>query len=431
MKKKYDVIVLGGGLAGYYCSKALRKGGKTVALVEKVTLGGTSLRWGALPVKRVLDYFKEGKGNKEELLKTWQHSLKELEIEISKNISDMDIDLYYGEGKLINNKTVMVEDDIITGEYIIIATGTEPKSIDSIPIDRKKIITHKDAISLDNIPESIIIIGGSVEGIEFASLYAELGVKVTVVEKEDHILIGYDRDLVKPVEKHLLGKGVSIITGKAVEFASIEDDKVKVVLEDKSIIKGDKALVTLFRKPNFPKGIERLNIITEQGRILVDDNLRTKEENIFAIGDINGIMGLGNVAINQGIQVAEYILSGKKVSMKYETLPRAVFTLPEIAGIGKQEEDLKGTNYKVGYCFFKDTWRGWSRGIEEGFVKVIVDREKNVLGIWMVGNLVSEYIGMLSPLFNKNVTLNHIKSNLIIHPTLTESILEAIFNVEN
>ena len=431
MNKKYDVIILGGGLAGYYSAKALKKGGKSVALIEKDTLGGTSLRWGALPVKRALDFFKERKGSKEELLKTWEDSLKELENRINRSILDMNIDIYYGEGELISKETVKVNNEILIGEYIIIATGTSPVSIENICIDRENIITHKEAISLENIPKSIVILGGSVEGIEFASLYAELGVKVTVIEKEDNILIGYDRDLVEPIENHLLKKGVNIITGKSAKSSYIEDDKVKIVLEDNNVIEGDKALVTLFRKPNFPKGIERLNIDIDESRILVDDNLRTEEKNIFAIGDINGIIGLGNVAINQGLQVAEYIISGKKVSMNYKPLPRAVFTLPEIAGIGKQEEELKGIKYKVGYCYFKDTWRGWARDIDDGFVKIIVDDRRNLLGIWMVGNLVSEYIGMLSPIFNGSITVDHVKTNLIIHPTLTEVILEAIFNIES
>ncbi|NLW39880.1 MAG: NAD(P)/FAD-dependent oxidoreductase [Tissierellia bacterium] len=429
MNREYDVIILGGGVAGLYTAKALSKGGKSVALIERDSLGGTALRWGALPVKRALDYFKEKRGEVERLLHRWEDDLDELNGRLERSISDLDVDIYYGEGEFIDSHTIKVGEKILMGEYIIIATGSDPTGIDGISIDGKMIITHKEAISLKDIPKKIIILGGNVEGIEFASLYAELGVKVVIVEKEDKLLLGYDEDLVEPVEKRLVEKGVEIIKGKAAKRAYIDEGKVRVLVEDGAIIEGDKTLVTLLRKPNFPKGIDRLNIDLDKDRILVDKNLRTKEENIFAIGDINGIMALGNVAINQGLQLAEYILNKRNIDMNYACLPRAVFTLPEIAGIGKQEEDLKGIKYRVGYCDFKESWRGWARGIEEGFIKVIVDENKNILGLWMVGNLVSEYIGLLSPLFNWGLTVDNIKSNLIIHPTLTEGIMEAVLNI--
>ncbi len=429
MNKDYDVIILGGGVAGYYSAKALRQGGRSVALIEKEALGGTALRWGALPVKRALDFFKERKGPREALLTSWQEDLRQLNFKLEENLLALGVDLYYGEGELLDAQRVKVGEESLKADYIIIATGTQATSIEGIEINRERIITHKEAIVLKDIPDSIVILGGNVEGVEFASLYAELGVRVTVVEREDKLLLGYDQDLVRPVEERLVEKGVNIIKGKAAQKAYVEDDKVTVLLEDESVIEGDKALVTLLRKPNFPKGIDRLNIDVDKDKIVVDENLRTGEKNIFAIGDINGIMGLANVAINQGLQVAEYILNKKKVSMNYGPLPRAVFTLPEIAGIGKQEEDLKGFKYKVGYCNFKDTFRGWARGIEEGFVKVLVDEEENILGIWQVGNLVSEYIGIISPLFNKGLKVEDLKNNLIIHPTLTEGILEAILNI--
>ena len=429
MNRDVDAIILGGGVAGYYSAKALRQGGKAVALIERNSLGGAALRWGALPVKRALDFFKEGKGNKEELFESWEEDLKKLDERLEKEILDLGIDFYYGEGELIDAHTVKVGDKLLKGQYIIIATGTEATSIEGIPVDGERIITHREAIRLRDLPKSMVILGGNVEGVEFASLYAELGVEVTIVEMEDNLLLGYDEDLVYPVEKRLVDKGVEIIKGKAARKAYVEDDKVRVLLEDGSQVQGGKALVTLLRRPSFPKGLDRLNIDTDRDKILVDENLRTGEENIFAIGDINGIMGLGNVAINQGLQVADHILNKRKVKMHYNSLPRAVFTLPEIAGIGRQEEDLKGIKYKVGYCKLKDTFRGWARDIEEGFVKVLVDEEENILGIWMVGNLVSEYIGLLSPLFNGRFTVEDIKSNLIIHPTLTEGILEALLSI--
>lgn len=424
MEKRYDVLVLGGGLAGYYSSITLARGGKSVALIEKESLGGTALRWGALPVKKILDSFKKGD---EKFLSTWDRDLEVLDNRIKNNLINEGIDIYFGEGEFIDSQSYNVGNTILEGDYIIIATGTEPASIREIPIDGNRIITHKEAIDLSVIPKTMIILGGNVEGVEFAALYAELGVSVTIVEKEDSLLLGNDEDLVFPIENYLKNKGVNIIKGVGAEKAWTEKERVKVILEDGRTIEGDKALVTLLRKPNIPRGVERLNIIVKEDKIVVDENLATNESHVFAIGDINGIMGMGHIAIYQGIQVADYILHNTPVDIKYEELPRAIFTLPEMAGVGKQEWELTLT-HKVGYSYFKDTWRGWAKDIEEGFVKVIIDQEEKILGIWMVGENVSEYISLLSILIHNEVMVKDIKSNLIIHPSLAEAILEAVLN---
>lgn len=423
MNKKYDVLVIGGGLAGYYSSKNLARGGKKVALIEKEKLGGTSLIWGALPVKRALDSFKNGK---RDIFKTWNEDLSILEEKIRKDLEKNKIDIYYGGGEFLDSRTFIINNITLEGDYIIIATGTNSSTIEGIPIDGEKIITHKDAIDLRPLHEDIIILGGNVEGVEFAALFGEMGKNVVLIEKEEKILLGNDRDLVEPIEKHLLEKNVQIIKGIGAWNAWVDGNRVKVRLEDGSIIDGDNVLTTVLREPNFPKGIEKLNINIDRDKIPVDKNLRTNEDNIFAIGDINGIMSMGHVAIHQGIQVAEYITNRNPVNMNYELLPRAVFTLPEMAGVGKQEWELEGLPYRVGYCEFKNTWRGWAKDIENGFVKLIIDDRDTVLGIWMVGENVSEYIGLLSVLMKNRLTVKDIKNNLIIHPTLTEALLEAI-----
>ena len=157
------------------------------------------------------------------------------------------------------------------------------------------------------------------------------------------------------------------------------------------------------------------------------------DERIFAIGDINGILGWGHVAIQQGIQVANYILNNGPVKIFYDILPRAVFTLPEMAGVGKQEWELKRDNisYNVGISSFKDTWRGWAKGIQEGFVKVILNKDEVVLGVWMVGENVSEYVGLLKILIENKCTLGQILSSLVIHPSLNEAIVEALLQSRN
>lgn len=433
---KYDVVLIGGGVGGYYSARALSRGGKTVALIEKDSLGGTALRWGALPVKKVLDSFK-GIRNKdyiqvnnirEDIIERWDDELNRLDDKIKGDLLRDKIDLYFGDGEFINSKTFKLKDEILEAEYFIIATGSEPSSTADIPMDGVNIINHRQAIDMKNIPKDIIILGGNVEGIEFAALYSEMGVKVTIIEKQKDILFGNDEDLVFPIEQYLKSKGVQIIKGIGAKNATIGIDGIRVLLDDGQLILGGKVLVTFMRSPNFPKGIENTKIKTDENSIIVNENLRTDEKNIFAIGDINGILGMAHVAIQQGLQVADYILHNIPVNINYEILPRAIFTLPEMSGAGKQEWELKRDfiPYKLGICLFKDSWRGWAKNIEEGFVKVILNKNNKVLGIWMVGENVSEYIGLLGNFIKDGKTAEEMQSNLIIHPSLTETILEAL-----
>ncbi|WP_353094462.1 NAD(P)/FAD-dependent oxidoreductase [Tissierella praeacuta] len=434
--KKYDVVVIGGGVGGYYSARALKRGGKSVALIEKDKLGGTALRWGALPVKKILDSFKGIKKDnytqikeiRKNLVTKWNDDLKKLEKKMNDNLLKDNIDIYWANGEFIDSKRFKLTDKIIEAEYFIIATGTRPASIKDIPIDGVNIITHREAIDLSNMPKSIVILGGNVEGVEFAALYAEMGIEVTLIEKENNILIGNDEDLVLPIEEYLKRKGVKIIKGVGAKSAEIDNYGVKILLDDEGFVSGEKALVTLMRVPNFPKGIENTKIKISKDRIIVNENLLTDEENVFAIGDINGILGMAHVAIQQGVQVADYILKDIPIDISYEILPRAVFTLPEMAGVGNQEWELRRDNipYKLGISMFKDSWRGWAKNIEEGFVKVIIGEDNKILGIWMIGENVSEHIGLMGYLIKEGKTVDEILSNLVIHPTLTETILEAL-----
>ena len=439
--RNYDGVIIGGGISGYEVAKYLARAGKSVALVEKEKLGGTAIRWGALPIKKILDSVKNinnddlttRKSVSEKLILEWDEDLNSLDNKIKRDLLDLGIDLYFGDGEFLNSKTFKLEDDLLEGEYFIIATGTEADSIKDIPIDGKSIITHKQAINLKDLPKDIVILGGNVEGVEIAAAYAELGVNVILVEKEDRILFDNDEDLVKDIELHLESRNVKIIKGLGAKRVEIEENRVRVILDNDEMVVGEKALVTFKRKANFPRGIENTNIKLDENKIVVDENLLTHEENIFAIGDINGILGMAHVGIQQGMAVGQYILNEKPIEIDYDILPRAIFTLPEMAGLGKQEWELKNSAipYKIGKAFFKDSWRGWSKGIEEGFVKVILDEKDVILGIWMVGENVSEYIGFLGDLIKRESTVDHVLSNLIIHPSLSETIRDAILEGKN
>ena len=433
MNKIYDAVVIGGGVAGYYCARELKKGGKSVALIERETLGGTSLISGALPIKKILDSFKNNNSKKKDirkdLLSNWHMELNKLNEKIVNDMENLGIHIYYGNGEFIDSKTFKINEDVLESQFFIIATGTSPASTKDIEIDNENVTTHIEAIDLRNIPNKVVILGGNVEGVELTSAFSELGAEVTLVEMEENILIENDKDLVSPIKDKLESLGVKIITGIKAKAVKAEEKSTKVILENGEEIFCDRVITTLFRKPNFPKGLENTEIQTDSSKILVNENLLTHEDNIFAIGDINGILCMGHAAIQQGLIVADHILNNTEINIDYKIFPSAVFTLPEMAGVGCQEWELKERNtpYKVGTYHFQDTWRGWANK-SEGFTKVLLGGKNNILGVWMVGENVSEYIGTLGLVVKGNKTAEDILSNLIIHPSLTECLLEAIID---
>lgn len=441
----YDVLVIGGGPAGYYCALNCARGDLKTALIEKEELGGTGLRWGCLPVKKMLDEirkteeikrFSSNKGITlsfednfyEDLFKNTSEDLKYVEERISKELKNNSVDIYFGDGAFKDKYTFTINDKDIKAKNIIIATGTSPSAFGNTVLDGEVVITHKEAVKIEKLPRSIAIIGGNVEGIEFASLFSNMGVEVSVIEMEDEILKGNDRELVSLLEEKLINKGVKIYTGTSAKEVIKQKDSGKVLLEDGMVIEAEKVLVTGLRKPNFPRNIEKIGVEIEKHKIPVDKNLKTNISHIYAVGDINGILGMAHIAIQQGILVRDNILKNKDIPQNYKSLPRAIYTIPEIAGAGAQEWELKENNieYRVERHNLKDSWRGFSKDIEDGFVKILIGKNDELLGVWMCGDNVSELVGFSGILVDNEINIEELKQNLFVHPTLSESILEAV-----
>jgi dihydrolipoamide dehydrogenase len=439
----YDVLVLGSGPAGFYCALNCSRLGKKTILVERDRLGGTGFRWGCLPVKMMLDRFRAQAGKEADtdrfdetapVITDTARRIQEVETRIRRRLTDAGVELAQGEGRFTDPNTFRLGKQSISAARIVIATGTEPAGWPGVSLNRETVISHREALGLIEIPEHLLILGGDVEGIEFACLFARLGGRVTVIEKEPRILPGTDPDLVEPIGRDLLNRGVTLKTGTEVRDCTL-DGGATVTLRDGSQLQGDRVLVTGLRRPNFPDGLEQAGVKHDGQKINVNADLRTSCDTIFAVGDINGITGMAHAAIQQGLLAAgriaelEHSARGTTTGPPY---PRAIYTLPEIAGAGYQanELDAQGIPYKRLWYRLADTWRGFSKGIDQGFIKVLAGEEDRILGIWICGVDASEQASLFGPLLAGGLTIDGLRDDLILHPTLGEAALEAVLEID-
>lgn len=424
-----DVLVLGCGCAGYYTALLCASKGLDVALVEKEALGGTGFRFGALPVKMLLDGIKDDPHMSfDELLEDYRGKMAELQKKLESDLKESGVSIVFGEGHFVGKDAFQVQDKVIKAKNIVIATGSRPVNISKVPYGNR-ILTHKEALAMERLPKDMLILGANVEGIEFATIFAHFGVKVTLVDMVDEILQGNDEDLRQPVIDGLKSLNVDFVTGIKVSEVDESQDGAVVMLETGEKLKAEKCLVCLSRLPNIPKGAADVGIEYDEVGIKVDHNFQTGVKNIYAVGDVNGMCLMGSAAINQGIAAALHIL-GRKDSLEdisYEGIPRAIFTIPEIAGAGLQEWELKekGIKYKATRIDLAKTWRGISRRYKDGFVKVLTDKENKLQGIWMVGRDVSELVGMHGILLKEELCAHKILSSFFVHPSLSEALLDA------
>ena len=432
----YDVLVLGSGPAGFYCARHCAGLGRKTILVERDQLGGTGFRWGCLPVKMMLDRLRAGEREPDEvrsgrtasLIPDTARRIQGAETRIRRGLTAAGVKVARGEGRFEEPNTIRLGKQSVTASHVVIATGTEPAGWPGVPLDGRIVISHREILGLTEVPEHLLILGGDVEGIEFACLFARLGGRVTVIEKESRILPGTDPDLIEPVERDLLRREVSLRTGVEVTNCTIAGGAT-VRLIDGSTVQGDRILVTGLRRPNFPDGLERIGVEHDEQKIEVNTELQTRCPTIFAVGDINGITGMAHAAIQQGLLAALRIAGlDHTVSPVGPPYPRAVYTIPEIAGAGYQENELvaQGIPYTRLRYALADTWRGLSKGIEEGFIKVLAGGDDRILGLWICAADASEQASLFGTLLAGNLTIEGLRSALILHPTLGEAALEAV-----
>ena len=452
----FDVIIIGAGPGGYVCAIRAAQLGKSVALVEKLSsLGGTCLNVGCIPSKALLDsseHFHQAQTKFEvhgikvgKLELDWKRMLKRKDEVIEATVKGIDylvkknkIRRFLGTAAFVDAHTVSVtpasgEAETLRGNHIVIATGSEPTPLRGVDFDGERIISSTEALELPEVPKSMIVIGGGVIGVELGSVYARLGTEVTVLEYLDSVIPTMDSQLGKELGKCLKKIGMKLQLGVKVTGATVADDKVTVTAEDKkgksTAHEADYCLVAIGRRPYSTglnlaaAGIE----LDERGRIPVNEHLQTSQPHVYAIGDcVRGAM-LAHKAEEEGVLVAE-LIDGQKPHIDYNCIPGVVYTWPEVASVGKTEDELKaaGVKYKAGSFPYKASGRARASEETDGFVKVLADAATDeVLGIHLIGPRASDLIGECVVAMEFHASAEDIGRICHAHPTFAEPIKEA------
>ncbi|MBI5287305.1 MAG: dihydrolipoyl dehydrogenase [Deltaproteobacteria bacterium] len=451
--QEFDVVIIGGGPAGYVAAIRGAQLGANVALVEKGKLGGTCLHRGCIPTKALhasakalATTRKAGKfgvdikgiafdlsravARKDEVVGRLVGGIKQL-------LKGNGVEVFDGEGFLENKGQVRItrRDGLkgtIRAKKVIIATGSEPTMIPSFNMDGKNILTSTEMLALTVIPKSLLIIGGGVMGCEFAGIFAEFGSKVTIVELLPTILATEDKQVSRVILKNFKDRGIDVYTEVSVERVEATDDGVKTTLADGREFITEKVIVSIGRSFNSQGlGLEGLGVKTEKGRIVVNDRMETNVEGIYAAGDVVGGMLLAHVASAEGTVAVNNAL-GKDERMDYSIVPAGIFTEPEIASVGLREKDARerGMDVKIGRFPYGASGKALCMGEEEGFVQILVDPGTDkVLGCSIIGSGATELIGEVAIAIKLGAKAKDIAETIHAHPTLPELVLEAAEDV--
>ena len=457
----YDIIVIGAGPAGYCCAiRAAQLGFSAVVVEKNATLGGTCLNVGCIPSKALLDSserFAFAKNGLDRhgigvgsitldlgvMMERKARVVATLTGGIESLFSQNRIATRLGTARFIGAREIEVEtagslSKITAGRAIIIATGSAPSILPSLPVDNTTVVDSTGALSFEKVPNRLVIIGGGAIGVELASIWARLGSRVTVIERMPQLLPGWDGQAARLLRRLLEKQGMSVITDATVENATLADETMHLSVRNGSTAiqaVADRVLVAVGRRSYTDGlGLDKIGIAIDQktGRIPVDGKFMTRCDGVFAIGDcIPGPM-LAHKAFDEGVAVAE-IIAGKAGSVNYSTIPGVVYTSPEVAYVGLTEENLReqGTVFKAGSFPFKANGRALAMDMTDGFVKILSDAVTDVvLGIHIVGPNASELIAESVSVMAFGGSSEDIARTIHAHPTLSEVVKEAALDVE-
>lgn len=442
----YDVLILGGGPGGYVAAIKAAQNGLKTALIEKEVVGGICLNHGCIPTKALLKSAKmykqflhaadygislDGKldYNWTDMLKRKDGVVKKLTNGVAGLLKKNGVEVFNGYGEVLSASKVKVNDQTLETKNLILATGASA-FIPPIPglkeaFDKKIAVTSRELLQIEKAPKSLVIIGGGVIGVEFATIFNALGSEVTIIEMMDGILPPMDDAIRKQYTKILERDGIKILT--SAEVKSVDGHKVTYQYQNKSEeVTGDTILVSVGMRAN-SKGLEKLNLKMDRASVATNEKLETSVPHVYAIGDLNGKYMLAHVASHEGIVAVENILGHDK-KMNYDRVPNAVYGSPEIASIGKTERELKELKipYKASTFPLIGIGKALADGQTDGFIKLLVgEKYKDILGAHILAYNASDLIAELGVTMELEGTAYELADTIHPHPTLSEMVMEA------
>ncbi|MNZ68036.1 Dihydrolipoamide dehydrogenase [compost metagenome] len=462
-----DVAVLGGGTGGYVAAIRAAQLGKEVVIIEQDKLGGTCLHRGCIPTKALLrsaELFAQMKESASYGIETSGLSLvfpkvqerkQEIVDQLHKGVQYLmrknKITVIQGSGRVIgpsifSPKSGAVAVELNDGEMetvvptnLIIATGSRPRNLPGLTPDGQYVLSSDEALVLDELPDSMIIVGGGVIGVEWASLLNDFGVKVTVVEAANQLLPTEDTEVAKELQKQLERRGIIVVTGAMVQPDTFEvrDNKVQISStqgEKQTILTGDKLLVSIGRQGNLENiGLENTDVALDRGYIRVNEHMQTTEPHIYAIGDCIGGLQLAHAASHEGLVAVNHLAGEASHGYQADQTPRCVYTRPEVASVGITEKEAveRGIKVKIGKVPFSAIGKAMVQGEKEGFVKIVADElTHDIVGVQMIGAHVTELIGQAALAQLLDATPWEIGQAVFAHPTLSEILGEAALAVD-
>ena len=460
MEDKFQAVVIGGGPGGYVCAIRLAQLGlKTACIESRGSLGGTCLNVGCIPSKSLLNLSDEF--NKVKHLSNKGIEVENVKLNLSKMMKNKDkavtiltkgveflfkknkVTYFKGSGSFKSKNEILIKDEdnketLINTDKTIIATGSLPVSLPNINFDEKIIVSSTGALKLEQVPKKMIIVGGGYIGLEMGSVWSRLGAEVHVIEFLDHITPGMDREISKEFMKILKKQGINFHMEIKVENIKKDKSGAKISTIDKNGNKKDfdcdVVLISVGRKPNTDKlNLGKIGIeLDKKKRVKTNKNFQTNLDNIYAIGDVIDGPMLAHKAEDEGIAVAENI-AGQSGHVNYDTIPGVIYTTPEVASIGKTEEELKNLkiSYKIGKFSFMANSRAKAIDDTEGFVKILADEKTDkVLGAHLIGPHAGELIAEIGIAMEFGASSEDIARTCHAHPTFSEAIKEAALSVD-